>query len=876
MDTKTVRDLLLLRRGRMFPESPGESVAQASPGRASLVGALELELAELGFILSTRLAAHLAHVPLAELVALHAWMTGVLGASLGANRKHEPLFRSFPEGIPEDTSALWWSKVLVHFLQAEGQPCLSCCAVSTSHVLDPCRHVVCDVCFDGASYSACPICERHVDRGSPFFLATPARTPAPGRPVSPVRFKLLDLGADVDTEAMALFATFCARKQAMSPGDVDAFRTLIAAYGVRALAWLPEVIPVRENVALVFGTLLPLLDADAVGAAARRFLATATDVLRVIAVLSGADPSLQGQTVTRDVPLGAQQPSRWWGAVAKALGLAPSEPRERTRRVSLTVKRFKVARLPRPLRRVLLALLEGFALESLTEDMRRHRSYWVWVGQLLHPHEYAKRFPKVARAFAVVRKKAPDGTPAPRFRGYHGKLDEALRRKDAGTLLALLEERPGEFARRFDHAARVLQDDPPASAQLLAAFARQVSAFATPVLLTLHGMLPTRLAPAPVRLYWPKGQLARGASAGDARPVLLPHVVTPARRAVRDELLRRFGAQRTFESAVIDAALATIVVPFNERTASRSAVTLPRGSRVPVPAGKVIRLFLHWCEPEKGGRTTDIDLSVGFYDAAWGYKGVCSYYELKAKGAGGRILATSAGDLQDAPFPDGATELVDLDREAALESGVRYAVMVVNNFAGMTFHELERGYAGLMVRDHADGAHFDPRAVELKFALDGDNGIFLPLVFDLEAGTLHWVDVYAKGRLELNNVATSNADITRMCPNLITYFGTGERMSMLGLAQLHAAARARRVFVRGLDGTTSLFVRSAQETPAAFLARLDGGQPDEARVAALDLGEQPVFAALMRGDVTLPEGSVAYALFREQLTWAIAASDLLV
>src|SRR5258708_1624190 len=105
----------------------------------------------------------------------------------------------------------------------------------------------------------------------------------------------------------------------------------------------------------------------------------------------------------------------------------------------------------RPFRRALLSLLEGMDRDRMTEDMLRHRSYWVWVGELLHPHEYATRFPNVARAFAIVREKAPDGTPAPAFRTYYSKVDAALRTRDFTTLVGLLRERPGELARRFDH-----------------------------------------------------------------------------------------------------------------------------------------------------------------------------------------------------------------------------------------------------------------------------------------------------------------------------------------------------------------------------------------------------------------------------------------
>jgi hypothetical protein len=37
----------------------------------------------------------------------------------------------------------------------------------------------------------------------------------------------------------------------------------------------------------------------------------------------------------------------------------------------------------------------------------------------------------------------------------------------------------------------------------------------------------------------------------------------------------------------------------------------------------------------------------------------------------------------------------------------------------------------------------------------------------------------------------------------------------------------------------------------------------------------PILAMLYRGDIDLPEGSTAYALFRERITPSLAASDLL-
>ena len=785
MDSKltATRELLLRRQGLVWVGATGPRLSD------HYVKAVEIKLAELGYAVSARLRACLERTSVGELTILQDWLWKVLEAQVGADKKHIPLFRKFPNDIPEDTFDLWVRKVLCHFLQADGQPCLFCRRVGTTHVLDPCHHVVCDHCFDGSNYSACPVCEHHVDTSSPFFKPSPAQVRM--LPSEKVKFKLLDLCESIDAEARALFIGFCERKQALSPADKDDFGVLLRDYGGNILPWLPASIPVKENVATVFGSLFQDCEPDVVLPAAKRYMTTATDVLRFIAALSGADPSLQGETVFKSLER-VEPPSRFWSKIARLLGATPPGPRIRKMMVPVQANRFKVAPLRRPLRRALLGMLEGFRSDLLTEDMLRHRSYWVWLGEFLHPYEYRKSFPNVAHTFEIIRKKAPDGTPAPDFQGYYAKFEAAVGRRDAAAMTDILLERPGEFSRRFDHALRVAAGDAQANEQLLVAFASSVPDFSTPVLLTLQSTLPTRIRRAKVRIFWPKGQVARGVSSADKRATLSPDVVRTAVRNIETELLRRFGDKSAFADFIIDTALKGIVVPFNERTASRSAVQLPRGSRIQVPSGKTARLFLHWCQPETGGDTTDLDLSIGFYDSDWKYRGVCSYYELRF-----RDIATSAGDLQDAPFPGGATEFIDLDVAQALRQGVRYAVMVVNSYAGMPFSLLDQAFAGLMLRDDVQGHHFDPRTVELKFDLQGSNGIYLPFVLDIRENRLHWLDVYSRGEFQFNNVESSNSAITKICPEMIEYFNSGMRISMYELSLLHAAARGQHVLLRG-------------------------------------------------------------------------------
>jgi len=851
---------LLLRRNRAIFVLPGQ---QRLPD--NFIETFEINLAAVGYAVSTRLRARLQTCSAEQLTALQAWTGKVLLETVGGNRKFTPLYRRFPEDIPANTFELWCQKVLTYFMQQEDQPCLHCHRTGTTHVLNPCRHIVCDACFDGANYSACPVCSRQVDAGSAFFKQSPALR----RPMENTKLQLLDLGPDLDLAARALFVSMCERKQAMSPVDNDDFLGLIRDYQLRLLAWLPAQIPVRENIALLFGTLLQVGDPALVMQAALPYINTATDVLRLVAAYSGADPALQGKEVLRQVEVAKAktfarfqtlfQPGSYWLG-QKSVGQ------------TLSISRFKVAKLGRPLRRALLGFMEGLHPESLTEDMLRHRSYWVWLGEFLHPGEFKKRFPQVDAAFKVIRKKDPAGKPAAPFLSYYAKLEKASLSKDAGGMTRLLLQRPGELGRRFDHALRVAGADSIAVDAVLAAFEKSASRFSTPVLLTLGALLPTRAAAAQARIYWPKGRTSQAVFAPDTRPPLSAEVIARVLPAIDRELLERFGALPRFHDVVIDAALQQIVAPFNERTASRGAIQLPRGSTFSFATGKQVRLFLHWCEPEKGGARTDLDLSVGLYDARWNHMGTCSYYELSLTMKGGDTIARSAGDLTSAPFPDGASEFIDIDCALASKHGARYAVAVLNNYAGMPFGDLEHAYAGLMFRDDLRGAHFDPRTVELKFDLQGGNGIFLPLVFDMTEQKIHWLDVYSRGGFAFNNVATSNGAITTICPAMIAYFASGVRTSMYDLGLLHAAARAERVTIR--DTASIVIVREVGESNPAFLARLRNRTGASGQALSL-APEMPVLALLLNGDLVLPEESSVYALKSGPSNGTMSASDLI-
>ena len=871
-----VRIALLNRLSRVFVDKGDED------NPSNYLEAIDIKLAQLGYCLSYRLRERIQTLPLSELSKLQEWLWKWLSLQLGSNEKHVPLFRKFPEDVPADTTKLWWKKVLSHFMQGKDKPCFFCGQVGTTHVLNPCSHVICDSCFDGSNYSACPVCEHAVDRSSPFFKPSTERP----LPKEEVTFKRLDLGVSLSAAAQKVFQSFCARTQAMGEKDRTDLISIISDCKESVFGWLPEDIPVKENIALIFGTLFRECEPSQVFPVAKKYLKTATDVLRFIITSSGGDPSLQPVTVTKSMTE-VVQPERWWGEIAKLLGKPVPGPTKQLVRIPLKVRRTKIRKMSRSLRRALLQLLNEMSWDNLIEDMLRHRSWWIWVGQFLHPHEYRKRFPRVAEAFKILRKKSPDGKKAEPYRGFYSKLEQFFDKSDAGAALALLEGRPGELARRLDHLIRLAGDDTALVERVVQSFIAKLPKFSLPVLATLRNFLPTRIERAPFRIYWPKGLTSRGVSAEDERRTLPPGAVEQLVSAIEKELLRRFGNQERFSSSFVDVALMKVMVPFNERTASPAAVSLPRGSTVPIDSSKTVRMFLHWCEPKRDGVCTDLDLSVGFYDDKWEYKGVCSYYQLKYIDAEGfteedyltdastpeEYIAVSAGDLQEAPFPDGASEFVDLNWKKAQEKGIRYAVMVINSYSGLPFSELERAFAGLMLRDDKMGKHFDPRTVKLRFSLRGEQGVYLPLVFDLQKKTLHWLDVYSKGEFLFNNVETSNKAIQSICPQQITYFQSSIRMTMFELALLHSASRSEKVYIR--NEHVQLFQKAEGESKEDFFKRLlrrEGGatvKDDEVHLSNDSL------VALYEGDMSIPDDSKNYVLFPEKATGNIEASDLL-
>lgn len=824
-----IRTLLLARTHTVVLDPDRVASAATRPTRDVDVDKFEDELLQLGFVMSLDLAMAIRRLPHQTLQELRNWIVDTLAKTLGAHRPHVPLFRGFPATVPGDTKALYARRVMTWLLTSPEHPCPWCSEVKSVGALDPCGHLVCRTCWSGGNYAGCPICHRRIAVGDPFLRA-PAGTTERAT-AHAAHLHIVHLAFDVLGVARQRFERLLARTTPLGKDDRAELEAVIDAIGPRVATWLPARIPMRETMAMAIGrVLLVAPDRVAMLHATQHHLGTATDVLRVAAVLMKADPSLAAPAA----------------GTAKQLGS-----------------------IGRPLRRALLAALDRLEPALAIEDMRRHVGLWKRVGERLHPFELAHAFPRAALAFAAIRETDLTALPAlgavaaeqavtvigdrVRMPSFAGPVEDALRQGDARTAAAKLAARPGELLRRVDHLLRVTEArQRDAIGDVLDAIRKAIPRGAPATLLALAAHVAKRDAPWPRRVFFPKGDVLNAWGTADTRAPLGADAIGAVIAAVRTELMARAASSRLYARAVIDRRLESLPVPFGERSASKTKIAWPRGSEIVIPHGDVLRLFLHWEQPRS--LEVDLDLSVAFYDAQWRQVGKCDYTNLRL----GDTAAIHSGDLTSAPEPLGASEFVDLDLQPLIALGARHAVMVVFGYNNVAFDRLTHGFAGLMVRP-ASGQAFDPRAVAQRFDLHGQSVVAIPLTIDLEAHRLRWIDVHVKSRGELHSLGNYRAALAHVGRDFADLIESGARPTLWDLACVHATARANVVYVREGNGEITLYRRRDGESIVARLGRLYTSEHDGV-YAAIPSVQAPTWFAVERDDLAIPQGSAGFIL----------------
>ena len=414
-----------------------------------------------------------------------------------------------------------------------------------------------------------------------------------------VQLQMIDLGDEGEFER--LFTQIAGSNTSLSEPDKEDLSWFVMSYGDKIGALLPDTIPQKENAAYLCGLLISR--ASNALEFVQNYARTATDVLRIAVAMSGGDVSLAARTKFRG--------------------------------------------FSRPERRMLLALLDRQA--NATEDMLRWKGRWIRLGERLHAGEFRKRYPNAAASFDVLRNDLP-------FATFNGQVERALVNKDVDAALRKLVTRPGDLARRLDHLLRAGKS----SGEVVTAFGATAAQVSTPVLLQVRNHFQHRRLQDKMRVFFPKGSLAKVHGAENTLPELPEDICKAIVDICSQTLVARFAALPTLGKCYVDPALKNYVVPFSQRSASKALRTVTRGSRMPLPAGEALRFFVWW---KNGKERTDIDLSAAMFDEKFYLAETVAYYNLTAIGG------YHSGDIVDAP--NGASEFIDVTPSKLVEQGWR-------------------------------------------------------------------------------------------------------------------------------------------------------------------------------------------------------------
>ncbi len=710
----TITNKLLLNR----KQSVALVANQGTAYNSHMVLALMADIAQLGYTLDKPVMDIVSTFDKYQIKAFHSFLVEELKVMVGANVRYVPLFKSFPNGIP-DTDELMFKKILGYFQNLFG-------INPKEYKVLACGHLVCTHMFNLDNYSACPICEKQ-------DLSLMDHDDSHKDLEGVKQFKIIKLVEE--SVVFDVFKNLLMAKTSISDSDKEAIQTLIAHFGDAIKEHLPTTVDQKETMVYLVHQLMNHTSISEKDVAA--YFKTATDVLRLAVQLSGGDVSLAANT------------------------------------------KFKLKNRERKL---VLSLLNN--VNNAEVDMVRYRENWIKLGEVLHVGRYAKKYPVAFAAFDKIRNHVKE------IETFNSKVESLLmaaryESKNKVQMLEavqLLSTRAGEFARRLDYMLRIAS----VPTDVVKGFEGVVGSVQTAMLLNIRKHIKNRDNKREFRAYIPKGKMSKiQLIDGDDRDVISITHINKVVKIIDKELKSRFSKQESLGKVLIKKELESVLVPFSQRSASKSLINLPRGSRIKLDnSTPFVRLFTYWKAP------VDVDLAIAMFDEKLVNKGVISYYNLSSYGR-----SVHSGDIRDGRH--GAVEFVDIDVEAFKRTGIRYVAVNIYSYTGEPFSTMEC-FAGYMERQEPNGRQFDATTVRQKFDITSESRSCTPMLFDLENMEVIWLDLVTKSDGIYGNYHNSqNVTMDAMKAGLDM---VNIKTTLFELFDFHAKARAELVHYEPVEG----------------------------------------------------------------------------
>lgn len=662
-----MNEILLRRKNKVIL---GIGTAKVANDRC--ITTIMKNIEELGYTFSREVFDVLRTYSVNELTEFYLELKAALMKLKGANVVYMPMYADFPKGVMDAHFSELYINAMVHYW--------------SDGILYPKNH------------------RKRVNDRLPLFDET--------------KVKVLQLGSEADVRP--IFDNICTSRTSISRTDREDIAYLFETENMK----LPDNIPHKENAAYISALYLqkkPLANVSEL----RKYVKTATDVLRLVTAMSDGDVSLA----------------------------------ENTRYKSFTRRQ----------RRMIMELLSG--CPNIEGDMLRYKERWIRIGERIHPSEfdcsrYTLEYDRAINAFDKLRNNRKIET-------FAGKVEFDLAYGEYESALAELVKRPGELARRLDQLLRETYKEP-----VIRSFASVAEKVSTPVLLQVREHFLHRAEQADVRVFFPKGSLAKCHSERNDLPDIDERYCQEVVRICENALVKIYGQREPMGKVYLSEDYRNYVVPFSQRSASKAMKTIVRGSRLPMDSQtNAVRAFIWWTNMDKcdfesydSGRI-DIDLSAAIFDENWNYMEHVSYTNLKSA----KYKACHSGDIVNGgPVDgDGVSEFLDVDVDSVVRCGARYVVYQVYSFTCQTYADMPHAMFGWMERADVDsGEIYEPKTVEQKLDLTADSMVCIPVIFDCVKREFIWCDMNMSlsgihANIGGNNLESNLSGVAAVCYSMV-------------------------------------------------------------------------------------------------------------
>lgn len=573
----------------------------------------------------------------------------------------------------------------------------------------PCGCFIPEGTFPLERYTGCPFC------GTPF---TTANFVYKGQ-----ASKLKELRLFTEEDLKQVYHSLLASPTPLDASQKDSFETLIDIYG------LPDNVEIsmKETAMLAVKHLV----ANGQQAQAQALLKTPTDILRYLWYeKTGYVQIIEPRTLIA-------QARRFYFDMFGPLDESKYifGPLNQSKYAGEEMKEGLKLKYDRKHCQCVASWINNLALspQQATENMNAKRGMWVRMIRALRLGEYSRRkgYEHLADILdAFYRQEQPT---------WLGILQQARNNRDTQTVLQMLKQRPGLFARSL--FATMLRFG---CEETMEAFEQVTDQMPSRLLLSLGNAAEKYFDPDATRTVHPitgytisisKNKLLSLYSPADLRAM-----VARVKQCYILSLKHSFAAQATKARTIyIAPSLFDIPISVGDRSATIQDTSCAlMGTRFPVE-GDAVRLFLQW---GKGLHAQPLDMDISCHIAFENGKTEdCAYYRLKATGA------KHGGDIRAIPDMVGTAEYIELSLPELAEAGAKYVTFTANAYScGALSPNLVVGWmnsAYPMKVSEKTGVAYDPSCVQHMVRISESN-LSRGLVFgvlDVDEREITWLEM---------------------------------------------------------------------------------------------------------------------------------------